>query len=176
MAILTISKLGNPILRQKALPVDPRDITKVAFQQLIDDMLETMYDEPGIGLAAPQVGRSQQLVVMDCAGEGGFPKTVLINPTILFYGPEQMEGWEGCLSVDGLRGRVTRPSAVRVTGLDRDAKPVDFEAAGLYAVCIQHELDHLIGKLFLDRMIDFSTLTQMEEFQQFWQKEPASAI
>lgn len=176
MAILTISKLGNPILRQKALPVNPSDIKKPAFQQFIDDMLETMYDEPGIGLAAPQVGCSQQLVVMDCPGEGGFPRTVLINPTILFYGPEQVEGWEGCLSVDGLRGRVTRPSTVRVTGLDRDAKPLDFEAGGLYAVCIQHELDHLIGKVFLDRMTDLSTLTQMEEFQQFWQKEPASAI
>lgn len=176
MAILKISKLGNPILRQKALPVSPSDIKKPAFQQLIDDMLETMYDEPGIGLAAPQVGRSQQLVVMDCPGEGGFPKTVLINPTILFYGPEQIEGWEGCLSVDGLRGKVTRPSTVRVTGLDRDAKTVDLEASGLYAVCIQHELDHLIGKLFLDRMTDFSTLTQMEEFQKYWQKEPASVI
>jgi peptide deformylase len=176
MAILSISKLGNPILRQKALPVGLSDIKNAAFQQLIDDMFETMYDEPGIGLAAPQVGFSQQLVVMDCSGEGGFPKTVLINPTILFYGPEQVEGWEGCLSVDNLRGRVTRPSTVRVTGLDRDGKPLDFEASGLYAVCIQHELDHLIGKLFLDRMSDFSTLTQMEEFQKYWQKEAASVI
>jgi peptide deformylase len=176
MALLAISKLGNPILRQKALPVSPSEIKQAAFQQLIDDMLETMYDEPGIGLAAPQVGRSQQLVVMDCPGEGGFPKTVLINPTILFYGPEQAEGWEGCLSVDGLRGRVTRPSAVRVTGMDRDGKALDFEATGLYAVCIQHELDHLIGKLFVDRMSDFSTLTQMEEFQKYWQKEAASVI
>ncbi|MBS0170730.1 MAG: peptide deformylase [Nitrospira sp.] len=176
MAILAISKLGNPILRQKALPVSPGEIKKSAFQQLIDDMFETMYDEPGIGLAAPQVGRSQQLVVMDCPGEGGFPKTVLINPIIQFYGPEQVEGWEGCLSVDGLRGKVIRPSTVRVTGLDRNAKPFDFEANGLYAVCIQHELDHLIGKLFIDRMTDFSTLTQMDEFQKYWQKEPASAI
>ena len=80
------------------------------------------------------------------------------------------------MSVDGLRGRVTRPSAVRVTGMDRDGKMLDFEAAGLYAVCIQHELDHLIGKLFIDRMTDFSTLTQMEEFQKYWQKEAASVI
>lgn len=176
MAILAISKLGNPILRQQALSVTPGEIKKAAFQQLIDDMLETMYDEPGIGLAAPQVGRSLQLVVMDCPGEGGFPKTVLINPAIRFYGPEQVEGWEGCLSVDGLRGKVTRPSTVRVTGLDRNGKPLDFEASGLYAVCIQHELDHLIGKLFIDRMTDFSTLTQMDEFQKYWQKEPASVI
>ena len=91
--------------------VDYSFVSAERFQQLIDDMLETMYDEPGIGLAAPQVGRSQQLVVMDCPGEGGFPKTILINPTIQFYGPEQAEGWEGCLSVDGLRGKVTRDRA-----------------------------------------------------------------
>ncbi|GMV51131.1 peptide deformylase [Nitrospirales bacterium NOB] len=176
MAILKITKLGNPILRQQSSPVNPSEIKKPAFQQLIDDMFETMYDEPGIGLAAPQVGRSIQLVVMDCPGEGGFPQTVLINPTIVFYGPTQVENWEGCLSVDGLRGKVTRPSTVRVTGLDRHGNQLDFEAGGLYAVCIQHELDHLIGKVFLDRMSDFSTLTQMEEFQKYWQKEPASVI
>ena len=175
MALLSVIKLGNPILRQRALPVDPSEIKKPVFQQLIDDMFETMYDEPGIGLAAPQVARSQQLVVMDCPGEGGFPATVLINPSILFYGPEQVESWEGCLSVDGLRGKVTRPSMVRVQDLDRERKPVDFEATGLYAVCIQHELDHLIGKVFLDRMTDLSTLTQLEEFEKFWQKQPAGA-
>jgi peptide deformylase len=176
VALLKLVKLGNPILRQKALLVDPAEIGKPAFQQLIDDMLETMYDEPGIGLAAPQVGRSQQLVVMDCPGEGGFPLTVLINPGIVFYGPEQTESWEGCLSVDGLRGKVTRPSLVRVQALDRKGQPLDFEAAGLYAVCIQHELDHLIGKVFLDRMTDLSTLTQLDEFEKYWQKQPANAI
>ena len=176
MALLNVIKLGNPILRQRSLPVDPGEIRKPAFQQLIDDMFETMYDEPGIGLAAPQVGQSQQLVVMGCPGEGGFPATALINPAIVFYGPEQVESWEGCLSVDGLRGKVTRPSLVRVQALDRDGKPMDFEATGLYAVCIQHELDHLIGKVFLDRMTDLSTLTQLEEFEKFWQKQPASVI
>src|SRR5574339_1196896 len=103
--MLKIAKLGNPILRKIAAPVDPREIRSSEIQRLIDDMFETMYDEPGIGLAAPQVARSQQLVVMDCPGEGGFPATILINPTIVFYGPEQVESWEGCLSVDGLRGK-----------------------------------------------------------------------
>jgi peptide deformylase len=126
MALLTIIKLGHPVLRQQASPIDLSEINKAAFQQLVDDMFETMYDEPGIGLAAPQVGRSQQLVVMDCPGEGGFPATVLINPRIAFYGPEQAESWEGCLSVDGLRGKVTRPSLVRVQALDRDGKPLYF--------------------------------------------------
>lgn len=176
MALLKVIKLGNPVLRQQALPIDLSEIKTSAFQQLVDDMFETMYDEPGIGLAAPQVGRSQQLVVMDCPGEGGFPATALINPHIAFYGPEQAESWEGCLSVDGLRGKVTRPSLVRVQALDRHGEPLDFEATGLYAVCIQHELDHLIGKVFLDRMTDMSTLTQLEEFEKFWQKQPASVI
>src|SRR5206468_1544198 len=82
--------------------------------------------------------------------------------------PTQVENWEGCLSVDGLRGKVMRPSMVRVRGLDRDGKPVEFDATGLFAICIQHEMDHLQGKLFLDRMTDFSTLTQLEEFDQCW--------
>ncbi|HEU4683261.1 MAG TPA: peptide deformylase [Nitrospira sp.] len=174
--ILPIAKLGNPILRKIAEPVDPRDIKTKEFQQLVDDMFETMLDEPGIGLAAPQVSRSIQLVVMGCEGEGGFPATTLINPKIVYYGPQQVENWEGCLSVDGLRGKVTRPSVVRVHGLDRDGKAVDIEADGLYAVCIQHEMDHLIGKLFLDRMTDLSTLTQLTEFDRYWRKDPTPAI
>ncbi|MDX2250957.1 MAG: peptide deformylase [Nitrospira sp.] len=174
--MLKIAKLGNPILRKIAAPIDPREIKSLEMQGLIDEMFEVMYDEPGIGLAAPQVSRSIQLVVMGCKDEGGFPETVLINPSIVYYGPEQAENWEGCLSVDGLRGKVTRPSVVRVKALDRKGKPLDIEATGLYAVCIQHELDHLIGKVFLDRMTDLSTLTQLHEFQQYWQKEPTSVI
>jgi peptide deformylase len=176
MPTLPIAKLGNPILRQTASPIDLRDIRTYDIQQFIDNLFETMLGEPGIGLAAPQVSRSIQLVVMGCEGEDGFPKTVLINPKIVFYGPELAENWEGCLSVDGLRGKVTRPSVVRVQALDRHGKPMDFEASGLYAVCIQHEMDHLIGKVFLDRMTDMSTLTQLPEFGKYWQHDPAPAI
>jgi peptide deformylase len=176
MPKLPIAKLGNPILRQVSAKVDPRDIRTYDLQQFIDNLIETMLDEPGIGLAAPQVSRSIQLVVMGCEGEDGFPKTVLINPKIVFYGPQQVENWEGCLSVDGLRGKVTRPSVVRVQALDRLGKPLDIEATGLYAVCIQHEMDHLIGKLFLDRMTDMSTLTQLHEFDKYWQHDPVPVI
>jgi peptide deformylase len=176
MALLPIAKLGNPVLRHVAKPVDPSEIASRSFQQLIDDMFETMSDADGIGLAAPQVAHSQRLIVMGCGGEQGFPETVLVNPTILYYGPHQVENWEGCLSVDGLRGKVTRPSMVRVQALDRHGTSLDFEANGLFAVCIQHELDHLNGKLFLDRMTDLATLTQLEEFARFWQKEPAEVI
>jgi peptide deformylase len=176
MPKLTIAKLGNPVLRKIAAPIAPREIRTYEIQQLIDNLIETMLAEPGIGLAAPQVSRSVQLVVMGCEGEDGFPQTVLINPRIIFYGPELVENWEGCLSVDGLRGRVTRPSVVRVHALDRQGKSMDFEATGLYAVCIQHEMDHLIGKVFLDRMTDMSTLTQLPEFSKFWQEEPIPVI
>lgn len=176
MAVLKIAKLGNPILRRQADPLTPKEIQSADIQRLIDDMFETMYDEPGIGLAAPQVSRSVQLVVMGCEGDDGFPETVLINPSIVFYGPQQVENWEGCLSVDGLRGKVTRPSLVRVKALDRRGKPLDFEATGLYAVCVQHEMDHLIGKVFLDRMTDLSTLTQLAEFDHYWKKDPAAVI
>ena len=176
MPKLPIAKLGNPILRQVAAKVNPRDIRTYDLQQFIDNLIETMLDEPGIGLAAPQVLRSIQLVVMDCEGEDGFPRTVLINPKIVFYGPKQVENWEGCLSVDGLRGKVTRPSVVRVQALDRHGKSLDIEADGLYAVCIQHEMDHLIGKVFLDRMTDMSTLTQLPEFTKYWQHDPVPVI
>ena len=176
MAVLTIAKIGNPVLRKLAAPVPADEIRTPTFQRFLDDMFETMYDAEGIGLAAPQVSRSQQVIVMAYPGEGGFPESVLINPAIVFYGPQQVENWEGCLSVDGLRGKVVRPSTVRVKALDREGSPVDIDAPGLFAVCIQHEMDHLAGKLFLDRMTDLSTLTQLEEFDRFWRKEPTPVI
>lgn len=176
MATLPIAKIGNPVLRKIAEPVDPSVIGTRAYQEFIDDMFETMYENDGIGLAAPQVSRSEQLVVMGCEGDSSFPETVLINPKIVFYGPQQVEMWEGCLSVDGLRGKVTRPSSIRVEALDRKGNALDFEAGGLYGVCIQHEMDHLIGKVFLDRMSDLSTLTQLQEFDAYWKQEPATVI
>jgi peptide deformylase len=176
MAVLKIAKLGAPVLRQVAAEVEPDKIGRRSFQQFLDDMLETMVAAEGIGLAAPQVFQSEQVVVMECKGEPGFPLTVLINPQIVGYSPVTTEGWEGCLSVDGLRGRVKRAVGVRVKFLDRDGKSVELDAGGLYAVCIQHELDHLMGKLFLDRMTDLSSLTQLEEFDRYWRTEHAEVI
>lgn len=176
MALLPIAKVGNPILRKMAELVDPDGIGSPSFQQFIDDMIETMDHNEGIGLAAPQVSRSEQVVVMECRGEESFPETVLINPKIVYYSPQQSEMWEGCLSVDNLRGKVTRPSMIRVQFLDRQGVAQELEASGLYAVCIQHEMDHLIGKLFLDRMTDMTTLTQLNEFDTYWRKEPATVI
>ena len=176
MALLPIAKVGNPILRKVSEPVDVDRIGSREFQDFIHDMFETMVHNEGIGLAAPQVSRSEQVVVMECGGEGGFPRTVLINPKIVFYGPTQSEMWEGCLSIDNLRGQVTRPSMIRVQAHDQHGVLQDWEANGLYAVCIQHEMDHLLGKLFIDRMTDMSTLTQLQEFDTYWQKEPTTVI
>lgn len=176
MAVLKLAKLGAPVLRQIAEPVPPDTIAQRAFQEFIDDMLESMVAYDGIGLAAPQVFRSEQVTVMECKGEHGFPQTIMINPAIVGYSPVTAEGWEGCLSVDGLRGKVTRAVGVRVKFLDRDGKTVELDASGLYAVCIQHEVDHLQGKVFLDLMTDFSTLTQLEEFEKYWRTEHAEVI
>src|SRR2546428_4901863 len=113
---------------------------------------------------------------MDGEGEHGCPRNIMINPEYLGYSTVTAESWEGCLSVDGLRGKVRRPVGVRVKYLDRDGKTVESDASGLYAVCVQHEIDHLQGKLFLDRMTDFSTLTQLEESENYWRTEHGEDI
>lgn len=142
MAILNICTEGNPILRQKAAPV--KKITK-RIQKLIKDMIQTMYDARGVGLAAPQVGISEQIVVID-VGDG--PIT-LINPEIC-----ELEGSErdveGCLSIPGFNGYVTRAAHVAVTGLNEKGQPVRYEGSGLLARAFQHEIDHLKGILFID--------------------------
>jgi peptide deformylase len=176
MAVLKIAKLGAPVLREVAKPVPLEKIERRAFQEFIDDMLETMVAADGIGLAAPQVFQSEQVLVMECKGEQGFPRTIMINPDIVGYSPVSAEGWEGCLSVDGLRGKVSRAVGVRVKFYDRDGSLMELDASGLYGVCIQHEVDHLRGKVFLDRMTDLSTLTQLEEFNKYWRTEPVEVI
>ncbi len=171
--ILEILKMGNPLLRQVAAPYSPKEILSPKVQALVEDMLETMRAESGVGLAAPQVGVSRQLTVIESGDpeEGAglvIPTTVLFNPVFTWMGEEQVEGWEGCLSVDNLRGKVWRSRAVRLEALDRKAKPVKIPAEGFLAVVLQHECDHLIGKLFLDRMRDLGSLTQPAEYRQFW--------
>jgi peptide deformylase len=147
MAKLTILEYPDPRLRTKAVPVERVD---GQLRQLIDDMFETMYAAPGIGLAATQVDVHQRLVVIDVSPEKSEP-LVLINPQIIERdGSQQVE--EGCLSVPGIFDTPTtaRAEKIRVRALDRDGKPFELDADGLLAVCIQHELDHLDGKLFVD--------------------------
>jgi peptide deformylase len=145
MAHLTILEFPDPRLRTRAQPVEQVD---ARLRKLIDDMFETMYAAPGIGLAATQVNVHKRLLVIDVSESRKEP-LVFINPEILDrQGVEETE--EGCLSVPGVYDKVTRADRIRVRALDRDGKQFEMEADGLLAVCIQHEIDHLDGKLFVD--------------------------
>jgi peptide deformylase len=147
MAQLAILTFPDPRLRIRAAPVAQVD---AAVQQIVADMLETMYAAPGVGLAAPQVNVSLQIVVIDVSETHDQP-LCLINPQVLeLRGEEQMD--EGCLSVPGFYESVTRAAEVRVSALDRNGEPLTLDADGLLAVCIQHEIDHLEGKLFVDHI------------------------
>ncbi|MAT50600.1 MAG: peptide deformylase [Porticoccaceae bacterium] len=146
MAILTILEFPDPRLRTQAKSVEAVDSR---IRQLVDDMFETMYAAPGIGLAATQVNVHERVVVMDLSDEQNAPM-VFINPEVEIIGEEKQDYQEGCLSVPGFYETVERPSNIRVKALDRDGTPFVLEPDGLLAVCIQHELDHLDGKLFVD--------------------------
>ena len=146
MAVLNILTFPDPRLRKKAAPVEEVDDE---IRRLADDLLETMYEEEGIGLAATQVDVHKQVVVIDVSGERNEPH-VFINPKVTPEGSELLEFQEGCLSVPGFLEEVERPERVLVEALDREGKPFTMHPEGVLAVCIQHELDHLKGKLFVD--------------------------
>ena len=178
MAILKIAQLGEPVLRRKADLVAAREIGSERIQRLIDDMIETMHDADGAGLAAPQVYESLQLCVIEVDKNprypqfGSIPLTVLINPIITplvgeggQLAPEDsFQMYEGCLSVPGMRGQVTRPRKVRVEALDRAGERLDFVWEGFRAVVVQHETDHLNGTLYVDRA-DPKTLSFLREYE-----------
>lgn len=145
MALLHILHYPDPRLRLISTPVVSVDDE---IRQLLDDMLETMYAAPGIGLAAPQVNVTKRIIVVDTSPKGDDPRC-LINPEIIAYdGVEVME--EGCLSVPGFHENVERAQQIKVRALGRDGEPFEMEVEGILAVCIQHETDHLDGKLFVD--------------------------
>ena len=146
MAVLEILEFPDPRLRTVATPVE--EVTD-ATRALIDDMLETMYNAPGIGLAATQVNVHQRILVIDTSEDRSVPR-VFINPEVEVLDPQLGEYDEGCLSVPGFYETVNRPQRVRVTALDRKGKPFTEELEGLLAICLQHEIDHLDGKLFVD--------------------------
>lgn len=146
MAILNILEFPDPRLRTIAKPVD---VVDDGIRQLIDDMFETMYDAPGIGLAATQVNVHKRVVVMDLSEDKSEPR-VFINPEFEFLTDEMEQYQEGCLSVPGFYENVDRPQKVKIKATDRDGQPYELIAEGLLAVCIQHECDHLNGKLFVD--------------------------
>ena len=148
MSLLPILEFPDPRLRTVAAPVDPAGISSTEFQRLLDDMFETMYDAPGIGLAASQVDVHQRFMVIDISEEHDQP-LVFINPEITARDGEQVYQ-EGCLSVPGIFADVTRADRITVKARGRDGQPFEMEAEGLLAVCVQHEMDHLLGKLFVD--------------------------
>jgi len=150
MALLPIVHVPDPILRQVAEPVS--EVTPAILKQL-DDMAETMYDAPGIGLAAPQIGQMNRLIVMDCAKDEDAPELwKMINPEIISVSEDTSKLEEGCLSIPGHVGEVERPASVRARFMDVDGNLQEMEADGLLAACIQHEIDHLDGVLFIDHL------------------------
>src|SRR5438128_2615324 len=159
MSILKVCRLGNPVLRMESQPVSPEMLASPAIQKLIDDMTETMVEYYGVGLAAPQIHESLAIAVIESDGpRGRIPLTVLVNPVVTVLDEELIDDWEGCLSIPDLRGRVPRWRQLRVEALDRTGKKTEITAEGFFARVIQHECDHLMGKVYLDRMPDLGTL------------------
>jgi len=173
MAIHQIIKMGNPILREIARALTEEEILSDEIKNLISDMWDTMEHAGGIGLAAPQIGIPLQLTVIRVPKESErYPEApesdeyVIFNPKITYLTEDNQGFWEGCLSVPGLRGFVKRPKKIRVNYLDKKAKPQSIELEDFLATVFQHELDHLIGKLYVDRMDDISTLMYEDEMEQ----------
>jgi peptide deformylase len=181
MAILKIARMGHPVLATPARTVeDPSDS---AIRSLAADMIDTMRDAPGVGLAAPQVYVPLRVVVFevprgrmaedDESAGRGVPLTVLVNPEIDALSDETEEGWEGCLSIPGLTGRVARFTRIRYRGFDLDGRPIEREASGFHARVVQHECDHLNGMLYPRRMKDLSTLGFVDEMRRAAAGDPA---
>jgi peptide deformylase len=165
-----IVRLGHPALRTVAQAVSPATLQSPETQQLIDDMLETMREANGVGLAATQLGVELQLFVYEAPGHE-IPQHVVVNPMITPHERELVYDWEGCLSIPDLRGMVPRHPAVRIQGLDRQGLPLNYVARGFEARIVQHEYDHLNGVVFLDRMRDLKTLGYIDEWENYIAKE-----
>jgi peptide deformylase len=169
MSILKVSRLGHPVLRLEAKHLSPKQLATPAIQKLIDDMTETMVEYYGVGLAAPQVHESLAIAVIESHGpRGDIPMTVLVNPVVTVLDEELVEDWEGCLSIPDFRGRVPRWRKLRVDALDRRGDKIRLTAEGFFARVVQHEFDHLMGRVYMDRMPDLKTLAHFAEFQRYW--------
>lgn len=187
---LTIVQAGEPVLRNSARALRPNEIRSREVRELIAQMKETMYAAPGVGLAAPQIGRGIQLAVIedrqqymkDWTAEQlaqrerrPLPFHVIINPRLTLIGDEQVAFFEGCLSVHGLMALVPRSRRVRIECLDENGDPRVIDAGGWYARILQHEIDHLMGNLYLDRMYP-RTLMTVENYKKFWLEKSVDEI
>lgn len=175
MSILKIARMGHPVLRAKARALDRSTLRSQTVQRLIDDMIDTMVEYRGVGLAAPQVHEEIRLFVAlldvkedeDADGEA----IVIVNPEIARAGDELVDGWEGCLSIPDIRGRVPRSRAIALRALDRKGERIERQLQDFPARVVQHETDHLDGILFFDRMRTFDSLTFLDEYARYWAKD-----
>ncbi len=174
MAVRKVMRMGHPVLRERARELTSSELASPELERLVADMVDTLRDYGGIGLAAPQVGESLRVAIIEIAGGPtrygeipSMPLSVFVNPVI-----EELEGetrglWEGCLSVPGLRGYVERPQHVRVRYTDLEGKAHSLELEGFFATVFQHEFDHLDGKLYIDRLSDTRLLAFDQEFERY---------
>jgi peptide deformylase len=179
MAVRPVLTIGNPLLRRVARDLAPEEIGSREIRTLIDDMVDTMHHEQGIGIAAPQIGESVQAAIIEIDAESArypgqepFGLRVFLNPRVTVLDEEDQGFWEGCLSVPNLRGFVERPRKVRVDYLDMQGRERWIEAEGFLATVFQHELDHLQGVLFVDRVRDMTKLATIEDYLRYWRDNP----
>jgi peptide deformylase len=173
MSILKVARMGHPVLRERAKPVDKPDFRNPLFQRFIDDMIDTMGEYHGVGLAAPQVHEGVRVFVALLAEDpdAKTPATVIVNPEIVPNSSTVQEGWEGCLSIPDIRGMVPRFTDVTVKALDRHGKAIELRLKDFAARVAQHETDHLDGVLFFDRMTSMQSLTFLEEYSRYHAKD-----
>ena len=165
--------MGHPVLRRRTRPIEKADLRNAALQKFFDDMIETMHEYHGVGLAAPQVHEGLRVFVamLDEEPDEESEAIVVVNPEITPRGTATEEGWEGCLSIPDIRGIVPRHTDVTLRGVDRTGKPIDLRLRGFPARVAQHETDHLDGVLFFDRMRSLETLTFLDEYSRYWAKD-----
>jgi peptide deformylase len=174
MSLLKVARLGHPFIRKKAEPVQLDELKTVSFQTLIDDMIQTMREYEGVGLAAPQIHVSRQIAVIEVCHNNRYPDapdiplTVLVNPQLHSFSKKECSSWEGCLSIPDMRGMVPRYQSLVCEAWDRHGNSVCVKARDFFSRIIQHEWDHLQGQVYLDRMPDFQSLTHLAEFTRFW--------
>ena len=173
MSILKVARMGHPVLRQPARPLDKAGIRDLLTQKLIDDMIETMHEYHGVGLAAPQIHEGVRLFVglLDAEPGDDSEAMVLINPEIEPVGSTTEDGWEGCLSIPDIRGLVPRFSEVTLRALDRNGRAIELNLKDFPARVAQHETDHLDGVLFVDRMKSMDSLTFLDEYSRYHSKD-----
>ena len=178
MSILKVARMGHPVLRTRAQPIDRPAIKSAACQRLIDDMMDTMTEYHGVGLAAPQIHESVRLFVVafdptqpEPGDDDPTEPFAIINPEITAVGDEMVEDWEGCLSIPDIRGRVPRLREIRLRAHDRKGERFELRLQNFQARVIQHENDHLDGVLFFDRMRSFETLAFLDEYARYWSKD-----